>query len=288
MIAARADPYSGASVLSTTIQTAMLMQRAMDPLTDPPSEGAFGQRLFTFTDDLDVTNRLYFDLLDAEGLNSWGNPEKPSLAALRNPVGGDLQARRAAGQLWDALEADRTPTRRCRAHSDRTNDFSGRRCRSPRQRDRRDGVARGRVQRSTRGCGAAAQGAARRRTTSYSGRDAQDAVGRCDRGRSWCSPTTAAIEPRTSRTNGSSIQNWRPDRSRSRIPPLCGCRPCLPSSTGLSTASRARRPGVAVAAAAGHPGQWQSRDLERQAALARRDGARPHRRRDARRTRRPL
>ena len=104
MIAARADPYSGASVLSTTIQTAMLMQRAMDPLTDPPSGGAFGQRLFAFTDDLDVTNRLYFDLLDAEGLNSWGTPEKPSLAALRNPIGGDLQARRAAGQLWDALE----------------------------------------------------------------------------------------------------------------------------------------------------------------------------------------
>jgi hypothetical protein len=104
MVAARADPYSGASVLSTTIQTAMLMQRALDPLTDPPSSGAFGQRLFTFTDDLDVTNRLYFDLLDAEGLNSWGNPEKASLAALRSPVGGDLQARRAAGQLWDALE----------------------------------------------------------------------------------------------------------------------------------------------------------------------------------------
>ena len=82
----------------------MLMERALDPLTDPPSGGAFGQRLFTFTDDLDVTNRLYFDLLDAEGLNSWGNPEKPSLAALRSPVGGDLQARRAAGQLWDALE----------------------------------------------------------------------------------------------------------------------------------------------------------------------------------------
>lgn len=104
MVAARADPYSGASVLSTTIQAAMLMQRALDPLAEPPSGGAFGQRLFTFTDDLDVTNRLYFDLLDAEGLNSWGNPEKPSLAALRSPVGGDLQARRAAGQLWDALE----------------------------------------------------------------------------------------------------------------------------------------------------------------------------------------
>jgi hypothetical protein len=104
MIAARADPHSGGSVLSTTIQAAMLMQRALDPLRDPPSGGVFGQRLFAFTDDLDVTNRLYFDLLDAEGLNSWGNPEKPSLAALRAPTGGDLQARRSAGQLWDALE----------------------------------------------------------------------------------------------------------------------------------------------------------------------------------------
>jgi superfamily II DNA or RNA helicase len=104
MIAARADPHSGASVLSSTIQTAMLMQRALDPPNDPRSEGAFGQRLFAFTDDLDVTNRLYFDLLDAEGLDSFGNPSKAPLAALRAPIGGDLQARRAAGQLWDSLE----------------------------------------------------------------------------------------------------------------------------------------------------------------------------------------
>lgn len=105
MLAARADPHSGASVLSTSIQASMLMQRALDPLDDARSGGVFGQRLFTFTDDLDVTNRLYFDLLDAEGLDSWGKPIKPSLAALRGPVGGDLAARRTAGQLWDALEA---------------------------------------------------------------------------------------------------------------------------------------------------------------------------------------
>lgn len=104
MLAVRADPYSGAGVLSSTIQTAMLLERVLDPLTGPPSDGAFGQRVFAFTDDLDVVNRLYFDLLDAEGLNSWGNPEKPSLASLRSPTGGDLQARRAAGQIWDTLE----------------------------------------------------------------------------------------------------------------------------------------------------------------------------------------
>lgn len=104
LLAARADPHSGASVLSTTIQTTMLMQRVLDPLRESTSDGAFGQRVFVFTDDLDVTNRLYFDLLDAEGLNSWGTPEKPSLAMQRGPTAGDLTARRAGGQSWEALE----------------------------------------------------------------------------------------------------------------------------------------------------------------------------------------
>lgn len=104
LITARADPHSGASVLSTTIQTTMLMQRALDPLGESLSGGAYGQRVFVFTDDLDVTNRLYFDLLDAEGLNSWGRPEKASLAVLRGPSGGDLPGRRAGGQSWEALE----------------------------------------------------------------------------------------------------------------------------------------------------------------------------------------
>jgi hypothetical protein len=104
MVAVRADPSSGASVLSTTIQTAMLMQRALDPIEVSTSEGAMGQRLFAFTDDLDVTNRLFFDLRDAEGLGSFGRPEKPSLAALRAATGPDLHARRAGGQTWEPLE----------------------------------------------------------------------------------------------------------------------------------------------------------------------------------------
>jgi hypothetical protein len=104
MVAVRSDPTSGASVLSTTIQTAMLMQRGLDPIGVSTSQGAMGQRLFAFTDDLDVTNRLFFDLRDAEGLGSFGRPEKPSLAALRAATGPDLQARRAGGQTWEPLE----------------------------------------------------------------------------------------------------------------------------------------------------------------------------------------
>ena len=104
LLALRSDPHSGASVLSTTIQASMLLQRALDPLGGGPSDGAIGQRLFAFTDDLDVTNRLFFDLLDAEGLNSWGQPEKASLATLRAPVGTDLEARRDGAQSWEALE----------------------------------------------------------------------------------------------------------------------------------------------------------------------------------------
>ena len=104
LLALRADPTSGASVLSTSIQAAMLFQRALDPLDHAVSEGAFGQRLFAFTDDLDVVNRLYFDLLDAEGLDSWGRPRpRASLAALRLPE-DDIPGRRAGGQSWEALQ----------------------------------------------------------------------------------------------------------------------------------------------------------------------------------------
>ena len=43
----------------------------MDPIPTggqvAKSGGVFGQKTFIFTDDLDVTNRLYFDLADAEG-----------------------------------------------------------------------------------------------------------------------------------------------------------------------------------------------------------------------------
>ncbi len=104
LIALRGDPVSGTSLLSTTIQASMLLRRALDP----DATGPFGSRLFVFTDDLDVTNRLYFDLLDAEGRDSWGHPNPRGngpLAALRASTGADHAERQILGQAWDMCEA---------------------------------------------------------------------------------------------------------------------------------------------------------------------------------------
>jgi hypothetical protein len=90
MLALRSDPFSGPSTLSASIQAAMLLGRIMDPIHTKTSDDIFGQRVFLFTDDLDVTNRLYDDLASAEGLMKRSgryvsNPRRDTLAALRNP-----------------------------------------------------------------------------------------------------------------------------------------------------------------------------------------------------------
>lgn len=105
-LALRGDPASQASLLSTTIQTSMLMRRMLDLSPTAPSGGAFGSRLFAFTDDLDVTNRLHSQLEDAEGWQRGGINRKPagSLAMLRASTNGDLRAREDAGQLWEVAE----------------------------------------------------------------------------------------------------------------------------------------------------------------------------------------
>lgn len=106
LVAARSDPTSGASVLSATIQSTMLLSRLMDPPASGLSAGGFGSKAFVFTDDLDVTNRLYYDLADAEGLRLAHSGRavpgrKEPLAALRNPALGGGIPRRLAGQSWD-------------------------------------------------------------------------------------------------------------------------------------------------------------------------------------------
>ena len=80
LLALRGDPVSATSLLSTTIQTAMLLRRVLDPTPMSGREqgisgGLYGWRVFAFTDDLDVTNRLYHNLLDAEGRDARGNPK---------------------------------------------------------------------------------------------------------------------------------------------------------------------------------------------------------------------
>lgn len=107
LLALRSDPTTGASVLSTTIQSSMLLARIIDPPGTPAS--LYGSKTFVFTDDLDVTNRLYYDLLDAEGQRLDGKarpvPYKASLATLRDPALGGGRSRRLAGQSWDLPQA---------------------------------------------------------------------------------------------------------------------------------------------------------------------------------------
>ncbi|MBF0239221.1 MAG: DEAD/DEAH box helicase [SAR324 cluster bacterium] len=106
MIALRGDPVSKTALLSTTIQTAMLLQRCLDSKIAPLSEGTFGKRTFVFTDKLDVINRLYFDLMSAEGLNNKGQPDfrkqNGGLAVLRS--GGTSVSRYLNGQDWQFCE----------------------------------------------------------------------------------------------------------------------------------------------------------------------------------------
>lgn len=101
----RGDPTSRASLLSTTIQTAMLVPRLLDPPGAADVSGAFGRRAFLFTDDLDVTNRLYDDLRDAEAYTIFGQPDnqRRPLAALRSD-GGDAALRDVEGQRWRVCE----------------------------------------------------------------------------------------------------------------------------------------------------------------------------------------
>jgi hypothetical protein len=103
MLALRGNPMSGTALLSTSIQALMLLRRVLDLNGGTPSGQAFGSRVFAFTDDLDVTNRLYYNLLDAEGrtYNDRPRPGRESLASLRRPDLPDTAARRRDGQVWD-------------------------------------------------------------------------------------------------------------------------------------------------------------------------------------------
>jgi hypothetical protein len=104
LLALRGDPSSGTSLLSATIQALMLARRILAPDRGAPQ---YGSRVFAFTDNLDVVNRLYHNLLDAEGWDTWStaprpNPRRPegSLANLRAPTLPNGRERFEAGQNW--------------------------------------------------------------------------------------------------------------------------------------------------------------------------------------------
>lgn len=105
MIALRGDPSSGTSLLSTTIQSLMLLRRVLASARGD----YFGSRVFAFTDNLDVTNRLYHNLLDAEGWDSFGRRPNParaggSLANLRGTTLPNARERLERGQNWALVE----------------------------------------------------------------------------------------------------------------------------------------------------------------------------------------
>jgi hypothetical protein len=106
----KGDPSSGASLLSTTIQTGMLLARAQTPRTEQPAEpGSYSgaafhaRKVFGFSDNLDVLNRWLQDMTDAE--------QRLHLARLRLPPArrqppaqatpAMLQRMRDAGQIWE-------------------------------------------------------------------------------------------------------------------------------------------------------------------------------------------
>ncbi|MDP3841300.1 MAG: protein DpdJ [Oxalobacteraceae bacterium] len=109
MLALRGDPVSQAALLSTSIQSLMLASRLLDRREQfgMDKRPFAGWRSFAFTDQLDATNRLFYDLRDAEGLTPQGHP-----ATLRAPNGGLAFLRRSdadlrrydCGQDWRMLE----------------------------------------------------------------------------------------------------------------------------------------------------------------------------------------
>ena len=104
-VALRGDPVSATSLLSTTIQATMLMSRMLDPRNGGRSGGAFGSKVFVFTDDLDVTHRLSPNLKDAEGAPRMiGQPNRLPLAALRGSERDQARERGAAGQNWQTCQ----------------------------------------------------------------------------------------------------------------------------------------------------------------------------------------
>ena len=105
LIALRGNPASATSLMSTTIQAIMLLRRSLDLLSSKISKGAYGSKLFAFTDNLDITNRFVHFLRNAEGQTDNGKPDpnktEGSLANLRHSALPDRQSRIDDGQDWE-------------------------------------------------------------------------------------------------------------------------------------------------------------------------------------------
>ncbi len=92
----KGDPVSATNLLSTSVQTVMLLARMLDKSRDVPSHGTYGEKVFAFTDKLDVISRWYYIEYDAE--------VRQTLSQFRMPDRNDSREVREkklqAGQYW--------------------------------------------------------------------------------------------------------------------------------------------------------------------------------------------
>ncbi len=112
----RHNPASKTSPLSATIQTTFALQRSLDrspsqfqdPFGSTPvsSDGIFGSRTFVFTDKLDVTNRLYWQLNDAEGWWDENHPKRNRVPTTLAHLRSTSQNRIKEGYRDDTADRD--------------------------------------------------------------------------------------------------------------------------------------------------------------------------------------
>jgi hypothetical protein len=108
-IAIKGDPISGPGLLSTTIQTVMLTSRLLTPSGSSSGNSSnpfdqeyfFGKKLFCFTDTLDVVNRWFSNLVDAETRRRLS---KYRLDQVNGTTVSDQFLRESEGQLWRLTE----------------------------------------------------------------------------------------------------------------------------------------------------------------------------------------
>jgi hypothetical protein len=100
----RGDPFSAAALLSTSVQTSMLLGRILDPIDKDISKGAYGSKLFGFTDKLDVINRWFHIELNAErdkNLSKFRDEEEIINAIKKNPkLKNSFDSQYKLGQIW--------------------------------------------------------------------------------------------------------------------------------------------------------------------------------------------
>jgi hypothetical protein len=96
----RGDPFSAASLLSTSVQTAMLLGRMLDPIEKDVSKGAYGSKLFGFTDKLDVINRWFHIEKDAETKLRLSKYRDKNEFIKSDSYENNLRDRYKAGQIW--------------------------------------------------------------------------------------------------------------------------------------------------------------------------------------------